>query len=904
MAINLETLEIQFTVTDNASEEIAKIKKKIAGIKMPDVEIGADTSGAEEKIKGVKKKADGTSGNVAVSANTAEADRSLAAVKKKTESLPDGGISVEATTAAAMKGLGDVAKKVEEIPEAPKIKPEVDTTDATSKLNSFIDLMKTAGLIKFGEKATEFAMKTLDTAYEARSARNRLEILGNTVASDIIKGHAAGLHEAYGFNETGLLDMSTRFASAYYGIGIPLEDAAKYGAELTDLVIDYASVLDKTPGEVGDIINQLFRGQVQVLDNLGVMGATIDYATALGLEMREAGEIPEDIDQHSLRYFGMLKMVKDNAITKGYVGDWERTFGQYGNQKTLLGERIQSINEQLGSLMEEPATAALTKLNGLLSTVEGILTGWNDTTFVKQLEDYFGTGSLSLTQQKEIINGIVSPITAINDKLSGPIDTLNSAVTKHQQAYKGLAEMLDLYYGTGEKVDSGELSGAYDAFKQSAEEALLGGENTILSMFEAFAGPEDQWTAATTAAVSNINAYYQGLTDAINEKHAAFEALMQQTLQDGVISREELAAMKENATETMQILMEGVTVSSDAKSQMYFDGRKANINELIRSGSFSARTLEELYTGALAATDEERQKLSTYYESLRLSTYEAAEYNRQWYEKDPTGFLAVNQGQPPATAQEMLADVEKGYQDMLNQMDANLVDQMARFIFPSLTNAFMDKLDKEKITNDQLLTEIIEPLTEYKELADKIRTLEEAGVSISEEASDFLALYDATMGLIGGEEKNVQLRDLLHGKYLRGEIPFNFARGELGNVALNENGEKIRDKNGDVVSEAELWYRQLIEGLMMPSVELFPHAGQYLGSPDVLTRTPGEEIGAGIGSFADELSSALASIPDNIQLHVNLNVGGYEFGVAAAESEKMVARSTGGYASPSYQHVR
>lgn len=896
MAIDLETLRIQFEIRDNTGEKLKALTSNLSNFKAPKVKIDADTSGADEKIKSVKKKADETSGNVAVSASTTEADKSLADVKKKTESLPDGGISVEATTAAAMKGLGDVAKKVEEIPDAPKIKPEVDTTDATSKLNSLIDLMKTAGLIKFGEKATEFAMETLDTAYEARSARNRLEILGNTNASDIIKGHAAELHDAYGLNETGLIDMQTRFASAYYGTGLPLVEAAKYSTELTDFIIDYASALDKTPGEVGSIIDALFRGQVQVIDNLGIMGATIEKAEELGKEMQEAGKIPSYIDKNNLRYFGMLQMVKDNAISKGYVGDWERTYGQYGNQKTILGDRLQSINEQLGSFMEEPATAALTRLNELLGTVEGILTGWNDSTFVKELEDYFGTGTLSQAQQKEIIDGIVGPIKAINEQLSGPIDTLDSAVTKHQQAYKGLAEILDLYYGTGEKVDPDKLSGAYDAFKQSAEEALASGENTILSMFEAFAGPESQWTVATATAVNNINAYYEGLTGAINEKHAAFEALMQEALQDGVIGREELSAMKQNAVETMQILMEGVSVSSGAKTQMYFDGRKADINALIRSGSFSAATLEELYKGAVTATDEQRQQLSTYYESLRLSTYEAAEYNRQWYEKDPTGFLAANQGKPPATAQEMLADVEKGYHDMLNQIDANIVDQMARFIFPSLTNAFMNKLDKEKITNDRLLTEIIEPLTEYKELADKIRTLKEAGVSISEEAIDFLALYDETMGLIGGDEKNVWHRDLLQGKYLKGEIPFNFASGVLGNVALDENGAKIRDVNGDVVGEAELWYRQLLESVMLPSVDLFPSIESYTSD----SSTHFQEVdGAGdlnslvtdMSSAVDDFSAAVASFPDKI--NISVHVGEYELGSATIDSVEALRRSTG-----------
>lgn len=807
MPINLETLQIQFEIRDNTGSKIKAIETKLSGVKAKTLEIDADTT---------------------------EADNALEKIKKKTTSLPDGGINVEASTAAAIKGLDNVAKKAEEIPDAPKIKPDVDTTDATTKLNKLIDLMKTAGLIKIGEKVSDFALQTLDAAYEAKSARNRLEILGNKNASDAIKGYAAQLKEQYGFSETGTIDMTTRYASAYYGIGVPLEEAAKYATELTGLVIDYASALDKTPGEVGSIVDALFRGQVATLDNLGIMGATIDRAEEIAKEMQESGDIPANIEENNLRYFGMLKMLKDNAITKGYVGDWERTYGEYGNQVTIIGDRWKELKEKIGEFLLPAATDIATGLNTILAAIDNFIEKSGNSSFVNQLDQFFGDYTISTAKIDELVKSVTEPIDKMTASINSSNSALGGATNNLKTAYQTFIHLLDFGQGTG-NLGEEDVEKSADALIENAQKVLDVGEQNMMDRLNAFTDGVVNEGIAEMYGI--IDSYFEQAQEHLDERKKALNDSIEAWKK--APTYENLDAVKNAAWALTKDTYDSATAYMSAEEYRY-------LSSAYKGGIPDAASIEALMKGMQDASSARRAETDAALEAFRLD------------------FLAMGQSvYNPGTGKNYTVqelddyfreNVEITADAKMQQMQERQADMLATILYPAFADALANIGEKVYETPGEVGNVDTYARELYAQL-EPVMALFPADGSQTESMRRLMALYEGLPYLFTSES-------------FEGTIMQEYQR-------MVDAGEVSATSSDTVTAELMVAYiTDLIDQISNPVEEM---------------TSPAEDLKEASGNLA----SAIESIPEKIEVTARLSIGGHEFVQMINEEQANYNRSTG-----------
>ena len=91
MAINLETLQIQFEVRDNTGSKLKKLQSQLDKLESP--EIGADTQQAQKKIQDLKQATEEMEVEMEVGADTDDAEKKLKKVSESAKSI--GGVNVE-----------------------------------------------------------------------------------------------------------------------------------------------------------------------------------------------------------------------------------------------------------------------------------------------------------------------------------------------------------------------------------------------------------------------------------------------------------------------------------------------------------------------------------------------------------------------------------------------------------------------------------------------------------------------------------------------------------------------------------------------------------------------------------------------------------------------------------------
>lgn len=1002
MALNLETLQIQFEVRDNTGSKLKKLQKQLQGMGNP--EIDADTKKAQKKIEDLKKKAQDADVETEIDADTEKAEKKIDDLEKAARSAKGGNITVGANTDGAIqkiksaadtangttgkvqiggdddpfqavltgvkdaadgtdagdadiggdrgdfdtvkdtvvnaadgvdagdadiggnrtgfdsvkagvessaqniKGgtayisgnnkdaldkLGEVEDKIGEIPDKPEIEPEVDITNAENSLRKLYNSMKALGLIKVAKEVFEFGMSTANEAYASQAVQNQLNNLGDSGLVDKINDYAEGMQESYGLNATTIAEIAKNFTAVYKelgkGIGMSADEAGEIGIAMTQNVIDFASALDKTPGEIADIFMSVLKGNTEVADSASIYGLTADVLNkqiedklgiteltkkienasekeTFGLSMQLAA-LKDDMEANKKYYQAMAfyEKVLETASPEGlgFAGDWERTNKELGNQQTVLEDQWKTFKETIGTYLVTPAAEGTAALNGLMKAATDWVASLGETQFTKQLEDYFGTKELTKAQQEEIIDGIVGPVKGINDGISAAINDLNGTIATYKSAHASLIALINLFYGTGE-VDESQIDEAYETYKNAALETLAQGEETLITMFLTYTGTEDQWADARDAGVAGITAYYDGLTAVINEKHAAFEKLLDEAMADGTFTQEELVEIKQAALETTQTTLEGSMISYGAATQMYLD-------DLQKSGEFSAKSIGELYQGAMEAASEERRQMEADYNAMRQKVYEVAEANRREYERDPSAYIA-KYGSAPATAQEMLAGAQAEYDAKLAQMEANLTNQISRFLLPGYQSAINTIYTKYQTGEyDGLIT-----ISELGILLDEMRPLAEKLIQneslLGEGGIEMLGIYRFLEKLGLTNEPDYAENPWVN-------TVFEFDDSHV--LSPYEVEEAIE-------SQLEKFLPSLYESLM-ENYNLFGLSANT--NPGAGMVSPLAELNAASGNLVD----AIAAIPDKIDVNLmaTLQVGEYEFGVATMEAEKFVSRSTG-----------
>jgi hypothetical protein len=945
MALNLETLQIQFEIRDNTGSKLKELQKQLAGIEDPEIdvntqeaekkikelqktaedleieaEIDADTKGAKKKIDDLGKEAksiggatveiggdksgfdaalktvqgaaeninagsadiggdksgfDTVANSVSGSADDIDAgaadiggdksgfDSAVASVKSSVGNLPDGNVDINANPQDAVSDIKTVTDMINDIPTAPEIKPQVDTKEAESGLKTLWNTIKAIGLVAAGKKAFEFAMSTVDDAYAGQSVENRIMNLGGNAlekshALDRVYGFTGEMNEKYGFNESSLAGMVANFAAAYKGLGQNLDTAVDSAVEMANLAIDTASALDKTPGEIADLYMSVIKGNTEVADSAGIFGMTIDSLNdrideTLGISALESiekrtkeeearlKELKEYRDKNIklLQAEEFLSVAKENASSLGYTGDLERTQSEFGNQRTKLTEQWKTLKEDIGEFLLPAATDASSALNTLMTAVSGWMDTLGQSSFTQELTDYFGTATMSQEQQKQIVDGIVGPIKAINEGVANEMAALDAVIGTYKQKYSNFSKLLELYYGTGE-VDESNLMQAFQEMEEAGVDAAMQSRMSLTEMFLDYTGTSDEWNEAREAGIAGINSYYDGMIGAIEEKHAALEKALKEAMADGVFSSEEKANLtrqqQEAAAETLQV----ARIEYRAATMMELD-------RLYSSGSYSAESLDQLFQKAREASSAQRKQMEVDYNAMAAKFYAIAEWERIEYEKDPEAYIA-KYGRGPATAAEMLEGAKAEQERALAQMDADLIGQLARFSIGGVEKIAAQYTEGMDFAD--FLNKIGAPMEQFAWLALQIGAAQSRGLELAPEALALLDYYNSTAGYI-------------------------YQTVQSGNY----NGS-----DRDLPAVAPFGVQ------LDPYARLMPNASSYISDPFA-------GIGSGLDdkmtNFANELSGALESLPDKIVVESHVYVGGYELGKATEEATITYNTSTG-----------
>ena len=763
----LEKLEIQFTANvSGALKNINALKKAASGTKSADkVKVDADTAKAEKKLKAVAKQVkDIPDGDVEVSADTAEAESKLKAVAKQAETLPDADIDVTVDTAEAESKLKAVAKQAQNLTDA-EISVKVDASDAEKQMKDKSGMFMAGSLkgtviagtaIAAGKGAFDLA----ETANNARSAQNRLEILLPEEAVERVERYAEAMNDAYRLNETATKSRVTNFASAYRGIGADTETAVEYAERMSNAAIDYASALDKTPQEVTDIMMSLMRGNTAVADNIGIFGLTVDKLDKKAAELETRGLMPENIDDASKKYVALLHIIEENAALQGFTGDWERTFSEFGNQVSVLGDQWETLKEKVGGLLLPAANWLVGGLNDIASALSNFGNNEEGENFQDKIKSYFGTTDLTDTQIQEIVDNAIGPAKTITSGIEKARADLDTAYTNFESAYNTFWQNMNTLYISNEPV-SDELQQKIAALFDGLETAWIDGEksviraqsNAIATYIQSLnASSGFQWNDAAESGIQNVRSYYSKMEAEAMELSNKMSALLRQVFDaegpDGSkISPEEWEQVQEINKEIAEFNAKKISTEHKAKMQRYAD----------EGAGITHTSATELMNQLMTESAAMKEDLETAYSETKDAYYKMAVEEQEEYEKDPEAYIAEH-GSAPMTAQQMLAadGITQMYEEALANIDADIAAILERTYFEPLVKGMEEAYATmdPNISNAEFLEGYMMQLFAQHEVYGMFSSILAGGGTLGETNQKFYDIYTAAMAMLPYNSRN------------------------------------------------------------------------------------------------------------------------------------------------------
>lgn len=709
----VETLEIQFRADASQVDKAAKKSK--------------------QALKWLDKNT-----KVKVNADTKKAEKQLSSVNKKKKQATQGAaVRVTADTKEATTKLGAVQDQVETLEK--KVKVKVDTDDAERSVgklgNSMSGLMgtlKAAGLVAVAKQGFDMTMNLVNVASDAEQGFSKLQGTLGAGALGMITDYAKQMNASYGFNQTAIYDMASQFVTLFKAYNYEEAQATDYAIRLISQAVDYASFFNMTPAEVGAYFMSMLKGSYEVGDTIG-MPLTATRLDTFAEQNGIAGA-----DELATRAAAFVEYAEANADMVGLAGDWDRTASQFANVSTVLGEKWQTLKENAGTKLLPAATITASGLSTMLDA----LIAWTGPDAPK-FEDAFGNMSVSDAKVQEIVKSITGPTDEISAALNLAQSTLSGALDAYNSKYTELAELIGLLYGGGESIteaQNDEIGVAINEYDTAAQQVVAQSKASLVSMLLTFAGDESEWTDATQTALDNIDAYFTTISESVTTKMGALRDTIWEAVQgDKIIDAMEMNEILNQSKDVMQELYQNSMVEYGAALQEYID-KNAGV------GLMDAASIEKLMTGALETASEKRAAIDEYYAAVRSEVYKAAERNRMAYEESPEEYIA-RYGAPPATAQEMLVDVEAGHTKQMAQLDADLANKLARYFLPSLLSGYEGMASGEAMYNADIYKQIVEPMAQFGEYVEYIRSAQSKGATLNAESLAFLDLYDSIMAM-------------------------------------------------------------------------------------------------------------------------------------------------------------
>lgn len=765
MPVNLETLEIQFKAnTASASQNIKRL------------------GDSAKKLKG---------GSVKMSADTKEADQKLKKTKQAVESMEDAHITVDA-----------------------------DTSKAESSLGKLGNLLKAYGLIQGAKKVFTIAIDLVSTSYNATSTNNRLEMLLPENAQEAIRTYAEEMNKAYGLNETGLISMSTNFAGAFVGMGVEAEKAAQYAERLTASAIDYASALDKTPAEVAEIMMSLMRGNTEVADNIGLFGLTVDKLNKEAEKLKQEGMIPKQMAEGTEKYIALLHEIERNADAQGFTGDWTRTFGEYGNQVTALGEQWKTLKENAGTLLQPAATEIVKALNSILLSV--ILWTENmgkENPFSETMKGYFGDYEMTDAEIDALVESLTKPTTEIVSTLEGSRKQLGDAYVQYDNALHGFVKLLNNLYASPEPLTDAQKESLFSSWDE-VETAGIDGKGGVFDQLKASLTTmfttisQDVGNEVQIAGVALIDSYFEAMSKEAMERSKQFTSDLHKALEDNTITPEEMQALQGDMSAVNEAVFKNANIASSAAAARYMDSQ----NFMPSSDSWLAFSNKAFEAASAASGD-----LGEQYETLEKQMYEIAawsqyEYNRLGAEEYQKQYNLDR----PYSGEELMAQAKAQRTATEMQMEADVINTVAKMGITQMLAGISEEMQNGTLNNKSFVENVMSPVLSQVDFVERAKEMQAKGATLNAETLDFIALYDYLNSLIPegktikdifvderelmiggalGVNMGAQIRyeGLSQSDYLVTDFAKWFSEWNANSPFVNKEGMALKTDNSDVV---------------------------------------------------------------------------------------------------------
>lgn len=706
------------------------------------IDITGNAGGIEKAAKKAENAVTGIhDGEISLSADTEEAQRKLKDAQAQAEALAGGEIPIDADTQEAAEKLKDAQEQAEALADGKyTIRPDVDTTEAESAINGLTGKIKGALAAIGGAAAAKqifsFGVEAVGLASDYEQTLGKARQLLDDTAFQRVQAYTQGKYDKYGLNKTGILDMTTNFAGAYKSMGVDTRLAAEYAERMADAAIDYASVLNKTPQEVGEIMMSLMRGNTAVADNISLYGLTADKMMKEAKELREKGLIPEGMDEASAKYVALLNIIEKNSDTLGFTGDWDRTYEQYANQTTVLAEQWETLKTNIGTLLQPAAESIVGFTNDILKAVIGFTEGMKGHSFTEDVNGYFGTMEITEADLQPIIEKITKPMDNATAAVGTAEEKLAAANAAYQSAYGELMKTIRLIASGGE-LDEDTVGEAVNKVRDAAGEQINAERTNILTNFTAFMGTEKEWSEAEEAAVAQINAFFDAQIKAAEEKANALARVIHGSIHnDGTISQEEYEQIQAAAEELNQTTLDTALGRSRAALE------EANVQ---RGGDLSAQSIMTVYNTGMEALNEAFGAYDTAFMDYKANLY-AFESQQQRDRENLTedAYFAKYGSNNVIDAEELIVKGREDYEGTKNQAAAEMIEFMSNLIVPSLLQGF-EGLGSEELSAQQVREKYgttIDAVLGMGEFAGILNDIQGKGMKIGENGEEFLQLYN------------------------------------------------------------------------------------------------------------------------------------------------------------------
>lgn len=195
------------------------------------------------------------------------------------------------------------------------------------------------------------------------SASNLQETLGKTgevfkTNSSEVENWAKTSVKSMGLAEQTALDTASLFGDMGTGMGMTTKRAAEMSMNLTQLSADLASFKNVEQSLAANALKGVFTGETEALKNMGVVmteSVLQEYARANGI--RKKLKDMTQAEKIELRYQYVMK------ATTNAQGDFNRTFGNYANQKRVGEELKKQFEINFGKIMLPTFNKAMVKFN-------------------------------------------------------------------------------------------------------------------------------------------------------------------------------------------------------------------------------------------------------------------------------------------------------------------------------------------------------------------------------------------------------------------------------------------------------------------------------------------------------------------------------------------------------------